>query len=89
MEAIMWAVVLLMVSIQAALCVVLCVFLLRQVLDCSQDLPRLELNPVKAIKEHKEKAELQRAAEQQKDRIEAIMRNIDNYDGTGYGQEDV
>ena len=46
-------------------------------------------NPVEAVKEHKEKKEAQKEAEREQARIDAILRNIDNYDGTGYGQEDV
>lgn len=43
------------------------------------------VNPMKAIREHRE----QKEAEMERDRIETILRNIDNYDGTNYGQEDV
>lgn len=46
-------------------------------------------NPIEAVKEHKEQKEAQKAAEREQNRIDAILRNIDNYDGTGYGQEDV
>ena len=46
-------------------------------------------NPIEAAKEHSERKEAHRAAEEEKNRIETIMRNIDNYDGTGYGQEEV
>lgn len=42
-------------------------------------------NPVKAIKEHQAKKE----AEFQQNKIDVIMENIENYDGTGYGQKDV
>jgi queuine/archaeosine tRNA-ribosyltransferase len=43
------------------------------------------VNPMKAYQEHKAKKE----AEMEKSKIETILRNIDNYDGTPYGQEDV
>ena len=43
------------------------------------------INPVKAIREHQEKKE----AEFAQNKFDAIMENIDNYDGTGYGQKDV
>ena len=43
------------------------------------------VNPFKAYREMKEKQE----AEEAKNRIDTILRNIDNYDGTGDGQEDV
>ena len=42
-------------------------------------------NPVKAIKVHQAKKE----AEFQQSKVDTILENIDNYDGTGYGQKDV
>jgi Na+-transporting methylmalonyl-CoA/oxaloacetate decarboxylase gamma subunit len=42
-------------------------------------------NPVKAVEDHRAKKE----AEMEQSRIEIIMRNIESYDGTPYGQEDV
>jgi len=42
-------------------------------------------NPMEAYREH----EARKEAERVKDKIDTIMRNIDSYDGTGYGQEDV
>lgn len=44
-----------------------------------------DLNPINAIREHNDKKE----AEMEQDRFNTIMRNIENYDGTGRGQEDV
>lgn len=43
------------------------------------------LNPVKAIQEHQARKE----AEAERNKIDTIMRNIDSYDGTSRGQEDV
>lgn len=43
------------------------------------------LNPIKAIREHQERKE----AEFARNKFDTIMENIDNYDGTGYGQKDV
>ena len=43
------------------------------------------LNPVEAVKEHKEKQE----ARKEQNRLETIMQNIENYDGTEYGQKEV
>ena len=43
------------------------------------------LNPLKAIREHQERKE----AEREQEKYEAILRNIENYDGTGAHQEDV
>ena len=43
------------------------------------------LNPIKAYREMEDKKE----ADRQREKFETIMRNIDNYDGTSYGQEEV
>ena len=43
------------------------------------------VNPMKAYQENKAKKE----AEMEKSKIDTILRNIDNYDGTAFGQEDV
>lgn len=43
------------------------------------------VNPMKLYREHVEKKE----AEIEKNRLDTILRNIDRYDGTGSGQEDV
>ncbi|MBR2388186.1 MAG: hypothetical protein IKB02_05400 [Clostridia bacterium] len=43
------------------------------------------LNPMKAVKEHQAKKQ----AEAEQERIDTIMRNIESYDGTSRGQEDV
>jgi hypothetical protein len=42
-------------------------------------------NPVKAVEDHRAKKE----AEMAQSRIDIILRNIDNYDGTDHGQEEV
>ena len=43
------------------------------------------LNPMTAYKAHLDHKE----AEREKNRLDVILRNIENYDGTGNGQEDV
>lgn len=43
------------------------------------------INPMKIIQERQEK----RATEEEKNRIDTILRNIDTYDGTALGQQDV
>ena len=43
------------------------------------------LNPMKAIQEHADRKQ----AKAEQDRIDTIMRNIEAYDGTERGQEDV
>lgn len=42
-------------------------------------------NPIRAIREHEDKRE----AKREQDRYETIMRNIERYDGTSSGQEEV
>jgi hypothetical protein len=43
------------------------------------------VNPFKAYQEHKEHKE----ADRERQKLEAILRNIEHYDGTGTGQEDI
>ena len=43
------------------------------------------VNPLQAVRERQE----HKKADKEHDRIEAIMRNIENYDGTAKGQEDI
>ena len=43
------------------------------------------VNPMEVYREHKKKKE----AEAEKNRIDTILRNVDIYDGTGNGQEEV
>jgi hypothetical protein len=43
------------------------------------------IDPLKAYREH----EAKREAQKEQERLDAIMRNIEAYDGTGAGQEDV
>ena len=47
------------------------------------ELPKV--NPMEAYREHQEK----KAVAEELDKIETIMRNIERYDGTEAGQEDV
>ena len=44
-----------------------------------------EVNPIKAIQEHRARQE----AQMEQSRMETILQNIDNYDGTSHKQEDV
>ena len=50
-----------------------------------EDIQTPNLNPLEHIQKHREKKE----AEREKSRVETILENIENYDGTGYGQKDV
>ena len=43
------------------------------------------INPLKAVREHQEK----KLAQMEQDRLDKILHNIEVYDGTGRGQEDV
>ena len=43
------------------------------------------LNPLKAYREHEAKTK----AEMEQNRIDTILRNVENYDGTGCRQEEV
>jgi uncharacterized protein YneF (UPF0154 family) len=50
-----------------------------------EDIKLPAINPIEAVREHYAKKE----AEYNQDRIDTIMRNIESYDGTSNGQEDV
>lgn len=43
------------------------------------------INPMKVYREHQAKKE----AEMEQNRLDILLRNIENYDGTARGQEDV
>lgn len=67
----------------------MCCFLMgakiRQKVDKGQDIKLPKVEPIKAIKEFNEELEAKKA--QERDRI--IAENIDNYDGTSIGQQDI
>lgn len=44
-----------------------------------------EVNPIKAFQEHRARQE----AQMEQSRMDTILQNIDNYDGTSHKQEDV
>jgi hypothetical protein len=48
-----------------------------------------ELNPFKAAKERAEKDRAEKQANFEANRLDAIMQNIERYDGTSNGQKDV
>ena len=50
-----------------------------------KDIETPNLNPMKLYQAHKDNKE----AEMKKNRMDIILKNIDRYDGTGNGQEDV
>lgn len=57
----------------------------RQKVDNRQEVKVLPKSPIEA---YKEKAEEQ-ATQEEIDKLEAILKNIDNYDGTNNHQEDI
>ncbi len=70
-----------------ALCIV-CFFVgakVGQTVAKGEKIEAPTLNPMKAVREHQVKKE----AEEEQKRIDTIMRNIESYDGTSRGQEDV
>lgn len=56
-----------------------------QTVSKGEEIKTPEFKPLQAVRERKAKKE----AEMEQDRINTIMRNIESYDGTGNGQEDV
>lgn len=49
----------------------------------------ITLNPMKAIKEHREEQREQKEADLKERQMKTMLKNIDNYDGTGFGQENI
>jgi biotin-(acetyl-CoA carboxylase) ligase len=86
MEFLLVVIMLLLVMMQNTICIVIGI---KIGLALSKG-ERVELpNPVKAYKEHKANMEAQKEAEKELDKISTIMQNIENYDGTGFHQEEV
>jgi hypothetical protein len=56
-----------------------------QAVSKGEEIKTPTVNPLKAYREMEAKKE----AKAEQDRIDTIMRNIESYDGTGHGQEDV
>lgn len=56
-----------------------------QTVSKGENLELPSVNPFEAIRKHEE----QKKAQMELDKIDKIMRNIENYDGTGNNQEDV
>ena len=56
-----------------------------QAVSKGEDVKLPEVNPIKAYREH----EARREAQMEQDRVDTILRNIESYDGTSRGQEDV
>ena len=76
-----------LIILTGALCVA-CFFVgarVGQKVSKGEPLELPKVDPFKAYKEHQERKE----ADRQREKFDTIMRNIDNYDGTGANQEDV
>ncbi len=56
-----------------------------QTVNKGEDIKLPTVDPMQAIKEHRAKKE----AEMEQNRFDTILRNIDNYNGTGESQEEV
>lgn len=50
---------------------------------------KIEVNPVKAIEDYKEEREYKREIQQEQTKLDIMLENIDNYDGTGIGQKNI
>lgn len=50
---------------------------------------KVTLNPIEAIKEHKEQKEQEKIYDLQQRQLETMIKNIDRYDGNSLGQEDI
>ena len=50
-----------------------------------EDIKMPSLNPMDIYQEHREKEQ----AKKEKDKLEAVLKNMDRYDGTDAGQEDI
>ena len=57
----------------------------RQKVDKGEEVKLPTVNPMETVRAHQERKE----AEKEKNRVDAILRNIDAYDGTSRGQEEV
>lgn len=78
---------LLIILATGALCVA-CFFVgakVGQKVSKGEPIEMPKLDPAKPIREHKERKQ----AKEEQDRYDAILRNIENYDGTEAGQKDV
>ena len=77
----------LLVLTTGALCIA-CFFVgakVGQKVSKGEDITLPEIDLMQPIREMQERRE----ADREKERMEAILRNIDNYDGTEQGQEDI
>ena len=77
----------LLVLVTGALCVA-CFFVgakVGQAVSRGEDIKLPKLDPMKPFRDHQDR----KKAEAEQERYEAILRNVESYDGTGAHQEDV
>lgn len=90
MEYILWGFVIVLLCIMTVLLITATVFLVRVMRDISKDMPKVELpNPIEEYAEQQAKKQAKKKAKAEQDKIETILKNIETYDGTGFGQMDV
>lgn len=53
--------------------------------DKGEEIKLPSINPMEAYREHRERVE----AYKEQERLNTMLENIDNYDGTGTGQKDI
>ena len=85
MEVFLWYLLMIVVVAAANITCFMIGAKVGQAASKGDDIKTPTVNPIKAYKEHEAKKE----AQMEQNRIDTIMRNIEGYDGTGKGQEDV
>ena len=71
---------------------IVCFFIgarLGQMTSKGEEIKMPNFNPIEAIKEQREEKEAREKAEKELEKLDVILKNIERYDGTGAGQEDV
>ena len=67
-------------------------FILGLVFGCklrnNEKITMPSLNPIKVVSKHKQERELQRNKKLEEEILKTNLENIENYDGTEYGQKD-
>lgn len=75
------------IAVTGALCIV-CFFIgakVGQTVSKGEDIKVPELNPMKLYREHQGRKE----AEREQNKLDALLHNIEVYDGTSAGQQDI
>lgn len=81
-----WETLLLLVAVSVSNIMCLAIgAMVGQKVDKGEEIKLPSINPMEHIKEHRERKE----AEKQQSWKDAVLRNIDAYDGTSIGQKDV